>query len=303
MGELAADRRAPLHLIVGTPADPLAAAVAAELRDRGREADILSNPLLGPGRVAWRLSTDRSTSRIAIGDEDGEIEDREIASVLVRGPGLVDAADWTAADAAYMQSESGAGLLAWVWGLDCPVVNRLPAWIWFRPRQPLAAWQRHLHAAGLRSAEVLVTNVEVTPPRFDAQGGGNNGHGQVMHTPLTGSARFVASSDDDWSRLSRVQEHVPLVLSAVPAEPRAAWVVGERVLWEARTADRALDEALIRLARACSVDILRVTVDVATRSGEPEVLAVDPAPSLDPVAPERRGDLVGAIADVMEVRA
>lgn len=302
MGRLAADRRAPLHLIVGTPADPLAAAVAAELRDRGREAEILSNPLLGPGRVAWRLSTNRSTSRIAIGDEDGAIEDRQIASVLVRGPGLVDAADWTAADAAYMQSESGAGLLAWVWGLDCPVVNRLPAWIWFRPRQPLAAWQRHLHAAGLRSAEILVTNVEVTPPRFDASGDGHNGHGALMHVPLTGSARFVAASDDDWSRLSRVQEHVPLVLSPVPAEPRAAWVVGEVVLWEAGTKAHACDEALVRLARACAMDILRVTVDSATPGGVPEVLAIDPAPSFDPVPPERRGDLVGAIADLMEAR-
>lgn len=287
-------RRKLLHLVVGRRSDLLAQAASAGLRARDRAVVVTANPLSGRPPFRWVLGSGGPGWTVQ-GPRGRPVGEEDVESILVRGPVQVDTTGWSPADAAYLQAETQAAVLGWLWSIRRPVVNRHPAALWLRPIQALASWQGPIRAAGLRSADILVTNVEVRRPPLGRSG-------ELVHAPLSSMDRFVVDSRAAWQGLTKVQAHVPLVLSAPAIAPRAAWIVGSRVLWEAHRPrdtdrERSLDDGLVKLGRACQTDILRVTVDLAT--APPEVLAIDPHPRLETVDDPARTAIVEAVVDLL----
>jgi hypothetical protein len=116
--------------------------------------------------------------------------DEQIAGVFVRNSACIDPDDWEPADLAYMQAETQAALLGWLWSLPCPVVNRYPSAIWYRPRAPLLSWFPLFHRCGLAITETLVTNVEQEARAFGRRLVAEE-MGGAIYGPLTGEAQYV----------------------------------------------------------------------------------------------------------------
>jgi hypothetical protein len=253
-------RRDPVHLLLGHPQDPCCLSVLNLLKARNYPARIIANPMAHPSRFAWRLNNAESTSQLAW-DEEQPIADDEIAGVLVRGTGWIEPAGWEPADLAYMQAETQAALLAWIWSLACPVVNRFPSALWYRPRVPLLSWQGLLRRCGLPTSEVLVTNVE-----DEARGFGRRlaleGVDDVVYGPLTSDARYLVGGDEDWRGLAALQQNAPVCLTYPHGAAQPVCVVGEQVVWEGKPSSEmtTLEPALQRFAVAAGLAFVELAL-------------------------------------------
>jgi hypothetical protein len=178
-----------VHIVLGDPQDPWCISVRDALDARGCRTVVIANPLAHPSLFQWNLTNERSVSQVA--DEGGAATaDEQIAGVFVRNSACIDPDDWEPADLAYMQAETQAALLGWLWSLPCPVVNRYPSAIWYRPRAPLLSWFPLFHRCGLAITETLVTNVEQEARAFGRRLVAEE-MGGAIYGPLTGEAQYV----------------------------------------------------------------------------------------------------------------
>lgn len=203
-----------------------------------------------PSRFAWRLDNEQSTSQL-VWDDEPPVLDAQIAGVLVRSIGWIEPTGWQPADLAYMQAETQAALLAWLWSLPCPVVNRYPAAIWYRPKVSLLCWQYLLQRCGLPTLETLVTNVEQEARAFGRRLAQRGVQGAV-YGPLTSNIRYLVTDEKDWSGLAAIQRCAPVCLTYPHGAAQFVCVAGEQVVWEGEPSAEApqLEPALRRFATA-----------------------------------------------------
>src|ERR1700756_2126367 len=124
-----------MYLLLGDPKDLACSGVFALLERRGFQDRRIRAPFM----FAWRFDNLGSSSQLVC--EDGtQLSDREIDGVLVTRLEKLAAVDWNPNDLAYAQVETDAALLAWLWSLNCPVINRYPAALWFYSDLPLLSW-------------------------------------------------------------------------------------------------------------------------------------------------------------------
>ena len=123
-------------LLINYTADPLCVDLFKGLTERGHPARAIPNPYRNPARISWRLDTDRSSTscRLGVGAANSDLE---ISAVFVRKSPFVQREGWELDDAIYVHAEKEAALLAWIWGLPCPVINRYPPEVWFEPVESL----------------------------------------------------------------------------------------------------------------------------------------------------------------------
>jgi hypothetical protein len=268
-----------VHLLLGSRDDPCCSSVRTVLEARNYPTRIISNPLTHPTRFSWRLSNERSASQL-LSDDEPAVRDDRIASVLVRSTGWADPAGWQPDDLAYVQAEIQAALLAWLWSLPCPVVNRYPPAIWYQPRAPLLAWQRLIRQSGLPAADVLVTNVEKEARAFGRRLARRGVTGAV-YGPLTGDLHYLISDGEDWRGLAAMQRRAPVSLTEPHGTTQFACVVGEDIVWGGQPPpERArLEPALRRFAAAAGLDFVELAF--APTSGGLCVVAVEPQPQLE----------------------
>ena len=219
-----------MHLLLGDPLDQCCLAVRDALLTRDCSARIVANPLVDPARFAWRLDNEQSVSQLVWG-EGPPLPDDHIAGVLVRHAGWLDPEGWETDDLAYMQSEIQAALLAWLWSLPCPVVNRYPPAIWYRPRTNVLTWLPLLRRCDLPALETMITNVEQEARAF-AKRQTDDGVSGSVYGPLTSDVRYLVSREEDWNGLAALQRVAPVCLSVPHGEARSVCVVGERVIWD-----------------------------------------------------------------------
>ena len=255
-----------MHLLLGHPQDPCCLSVFNLLEASNYPARIITSPLAHPSRFVWRLNNAESPSQLAW-DEEQPVADDHIAGVLVRGTGWIDPAGWEPVDLAYMQAETQAALLAWLWSLACPVVNRYPSALWYRPRLPLLAWQPLLRRCGLPTVEVLVTNVASEARAFGRRLA-REGVAGAVYGPLTSDARYLVSGDKDWRGLAALQQSAPVCLTYPHGAARLVCVVGEQVVWEGESSSEmaVLEPALQRFAVAAGLAFVELAF-APTRQG------------------------------------
>jgi hypothetical protein len=279
------------YLLLCDQRDGFGASVAAELAARGEQAVVVPNPMAAPATLSWRLDNRESRSSVRL--EGGQpIDDQGIAGVLVRTVGWVEPAGWAPGDAGYVQGETQAALLAWLWSLDCPVVNRYPAWLWYRPSPPLLFWQATLQSVGLPAAETIVTNEEGRARDF--------GEGRpVSYVPLTSGARFVVRSDRDWHGLAAVQAYAPVPLTHLDRVARSVCIVGDEVVWDRRPSAALAGLAPALQAFGATAGLAFVELSLADGRAGPRVVAVETQPRLERFDAGGRARIVEALVRLL----
>lgn len=282
-----------MFLLLSDPRDPLCQAVRASLDAAGYEARIVANPLAQPMRFAWRLNALSSASQL-IWEDGTRLFDAELAGVMVRSTGWIAGDGWNPNDLAYVRSETHAALLAWLWSLDCPVINRYSPLLWHRPDAPLLFWQPWLGQCGLRALDSLVSNVEQEIHAFGAAFGG-----EAVYAPLTAEARYGLDSDDQWDKLAAMQRLGPIHLTQASAALHSACVVGSGVVWEGTPptdADR-LGPALTRFSTVAGLTFVEITI--ASAGDGSRVAAVNPYPRVEHFGQSAQREIVAGLIQLL----
>lgn len=280
-----------MHLLLGHPLDECCRSVGAALREHGHRAVIVQNPLIHPAQFSWRLEDRTSTSRLAC-EGWPTVPDGDISGVLVRGRVWMDPSEWAPEDAAYAQAETQAALLAWLWSLPCPVVNRYSADGWYRPHASLLSWHPLLHAAGLETSPMLVTSDAGSARAFGGP------PGAVLNTLTSGSA-YLVGTDADWIGVAELQRHTPVWLSRPHGAAQSVCMVGERVVWDGAPPPRAraLEEALRRFASAAGLAF--VELGLAPVGDRLCAVAVEDQPRLERFGASARHQIVDGLVALL----
>lgn len=282
-----------MHLILGHPQDACCAGVLARLKARGLPVRLMATPLESPTRFAWRLDGDGLTTHLAL-DDGPSIH---IDSVLVRSTGWIDPDGWEPADHAYMQSEIQATLLAWLAGLNCPVVNRSTAALWYRPLNPLLIWQPMLRRCGLLTPETVVTDDPDTACAFGDRLEAAGVPGAVCMSLTRDVAWLIGRGD--WTGLAAAQVRTPVCLTEPHGRTRSACIVGREVIWDSPPSpdEASLEPGLRRLATETALDFLEVATAPSRRG--PAVVLVEPLPRLDHFDPAARAKILDALTGLL----
>ena len=285
-----------MFLLVGSADDPCCKRVNIALQAHGCATRIVENPLAHPARFSWRLNGERSASELVW--DQAQALDEPIEGVLVRGAGWVDPAGWQAGDLAYMQAETQAALLAWLWSLSCVVVNRYTAALWYRSQLPVASWRPLLRRCGLSTPTTVVTNVDDEARAFGRHLAANGVPGAV-YAPLTSDAQYLVGNADDWAGLTAMQRRAPVCLTCPHEQPRLLCVVGDRIVWDGAPPPEAamLEPALSRFA--AEAGLLFVEVAIAATAEGLRVVDINHHPRLDRFGVVAQEQIAGALATLL----
>ncbi len=249
-----------MYLILGSEIDLCCAQVSLELKTRGYEVHFMDGLFSEPQRFMWRFagggSLRKGNSRIGVKGE-WEADSSDIAGVLVRDMGYRAMHDWSEKDGQYMSAEMMAALLGWLWSLPGTVVNRIPAWLFYRPRPSFLFWMPFLRDAGLQTFSRVISN-DVGRLK-DWRVGHPEG---TVFTPMLGDSHFQVQTDAEWNGVLRVANHTPIQLEEPHGAPLLACVVGDCVVWEGDAPEhaRTMERALIRFAKAAGMSFVQIAV-------------------------------------------
>ena len=254
---MTAELSAKTFLLLGDGRDTLSQRVAEALSHHGHQVIVTRDPLAAPFVLSWHVHSDRHADVWAWARADGHAP--ALDGVLVRSSGgPTESEGWDPTDLAYVRAEAHAALLAWLWGLRCPVINQYSADLWVRPQRSYPEWQRLFTECALPAADILVTN-EIDRARAFAARSGQH----VTYMPLTSWSRYAITTSEHWMELAKLLDHVPVCLVAGPPQPSTyGTVVGRRIVWDHQVhADvRALEPGLLRLADRLGVDLIQVEI-------------------------------------------
>jgi hypothetical protein len=290
-----------VHLLLGHPQDPCCQGVRAALEARDLPVRIVADPLAHPSRFAWRLDNERSASQLGW-DEEPPVADEHISGVLVRSTGWIDPSGWRPEDLAYVQAETQAALLGWLWSLPCPVVNRYSPAMWYLVQVPLLFWQPLLRRCGLPTLETLVTNVEEEARAFGRRLA-REGVAGTVYGPLTSDAHYLVADGEEWSGLAAMQGYAPVCLTYPHEAPQLVCVLGERVIWQGEPSSEValLEPALRRFARAAG--LVFVELALAPTSNGVRTIAVEPRPHFERFMDAARRQIVEGLVQLLTAGA
>jgi hypothetical protein len=290
-----------MYLLLGDPQDLCCLAVQAALKARGYPTCIVSNPLASPSRFAWRLNNEESTSQLIWGDEE-PLLDENISGLLVRPSGLVDPRGWQGNDLAYMQAETYAALLAWLWSLPCPVVNRCPPAIWYQSYSHPLSWYRLLRQCGLPTVATLVTNVEDEARTFGQQLA-QEGVAGAVYGPLTRDIRYLVTDEKDWDGLAAMQRRAPVCLTYPHEEIQFVCVVGEQIVWEGQPSAEVIELEPALRSFAIAAGLTFVELALAHTAHGMCVIAVEPYTKFEHFGQRAQQQIVDHIVKILSVSA
>jgi hypothetical protein len=288
-----------VYLLLGDPQDLWCLGVRSALEAGNNATRTIRNPFADPAYFAWHLDNRHSKSQLSW-DGEPPLTDNEISGVFARGLAWIDSISWEPDDLAYTLAETQAALLAWLWSLPCPVVNRYPAAIWYQPRPPLLLWHSLLRRSGLPTLETVITNVpeEARALRARLVDAGVAG---VVYEPLTSPARYMVTSEGEWNRLEVMQGVAPACLPYPYGNVQILCVVGDQVVWQGHPSLEAvrLEPALCRFATAAGLAFVELALAAASRGIC--VIAVEPFPRAEHFDEATRQRIVEGLARALTV--
>jgi hypothetical protein len=278
-----------MFLIIGL--DELCGGLAGQqLRDRGETVLALAQPLRDTLSFEWMQTNAGSTSFLwSSGAREPTIASEQIQGVLVGR-----------CDELATEPESFAGLFAWLWSLDCPVVNRLSPNLWFRGRWSPLEWQPILQQHHLRAPRGLITSELDVARAF-----GERWDGAVTYQPISSLRRYPVASASDWDGLNRILAHVPVcVLEPVSGDRFNVCSVGGQCTWSADVAGvldsstrERMESGISSLGRALDLSVCELEFGLS--AGEPVCLSVSVFPELGAYPEPRQHDVVGQLVSLV----
>jgi len=290
-----------VYLILGSPYDLCCVSVQAALEARGYSTRVVSNPVAYPSRFSWYLNNDESTSRL-VWDDGASVSEDKIDGVFVRRTVWIDPSGWQNDDLGYMQSETHAAVLGWLWSLPCPVVNRYSAAIWYHSHLHTLSWQRLLRRCGLPTPETIVTNIEEESRAFGQQLS-REGVPGVVYGPLTRDSRYLITDNKDWDGLAAMQRQMPVCLTYPHEAVQFVCLVGQQVVWEGEPPPEAieLEPALQSFAAAAGLTFLELAF--ARTSQGICVVTVEPHPYVDHFGDRAQRQIVDGVVNLLTAEA
>lgn len=267
------------------------------LEARNHPSRLIANPLAEPSRFAWTLNSEQSASQLIWGEQPPLLGE-DISSVFVRSAGWIDPTGWQPEDLAYMQAETQAALLAWLWSLPCPVVNRYPSAIWYRPKTPLLNWQPLLRRCGLPTSETLITNVESEATVF-AERLAMKGVAGAVYGPLTSDLRYLVTNDEDWRGLASMQQRTPVCLTYPHAAAQFVCIVGQQAVWEGQPQSELTELEPALRCFASAAGLYFVEFALASTSQGANVIAVEAYPYFEHFGEAARHKIVEGIVQFL----
>lgn len=253
-----------MYLILGSAFDPCCTLVNSILKTRGHDVRIMDGLFSEPHRFAWRFagggSLRKGNSRIGVPGE-WEAASGEIEGVLMRDIGFRAMHDWSESDAQYMSAEMQAALLGWLWSLPGVVVNRVPAWLFYRPRPSFLYWMPYLVRAGLRVPSTVIGNDTERLKDWRAR----HAEGAVL-SPISDHTHFQLQTDAEWEGVMGIARHAPVLLEEAHGATQLACVVGDCVIWDGRLSGavpeqaQALEARLCAFARSAGLNFVQIAV-------------------------------------------
>ena len=278
-----------MYLVVGDTKDYWCNDVYSNLKAKKKKAKLISNPLLYPNHFAWRLDNEQSISKLILGKNE-LIKDDEIKGVFIRRAANIDGKDWEADDFIYMQTEIQAAMLAWIWSLNCQLINRYPASIWYRPRVPLLFWQPLLRRCGLPALETLITNVEKEARAFK---------NYAVYGPLTSNTKFLLMQNEEWNGLSSLQKLTPVCLTPPHEEAKFVCIVGKKIIWGNKISSelKKFEPALLHFSELVGLNFLELVF--ANTTNGIRAITVEPYPFYEHFNESIRQRIVEAIVQLL----
>ncbi|MBU3077700.1 hypothetical protein [Sphingomonas quercus] len=268
------------------------------LAAEGRAAQLTEALFRAPTRYSLRIASDgTSSSSLAIGDGPEE----PVESVLVRARAALDPAGWSTVDHSYMQAETEAAVLGWLSALDCPVINRLDAETWYRPRTMLLHWMPLLRGSGLPTPETVVTDSTEAVAAFRRRLDTSDTPGAIFKSLRRNQAWLVGAGD--WDGVAALQAHAPVCLAEPHGPVTVLCIVGERIVWggQASVAERALSGRLMHFAHLAELAFVEIALGRLPEG--PAVIHVDPLPWLEHFDATNQDEIIEALVDLLTGRA
>lgn len=254
------------YLLIGDDDDLCCSLVCSMLRGRNCRVYVTPEPFTGSMSLAWFLDTTSSRSILRL-DDGRVISDADWDGVLVRAQGEPrNAEQWKQVDEMYVGQESRAALLAWLWMLPCPVVNRLDADLWFRPYHSFPEWQTLFTQCALPTPALHITNNPASACRF-----ADRWKGSTIYAPLTSYKHYLVSTAEQWNDLTTLMKHVPVALIEPTTDASFyATLVREQIVWSDDSylcgEERIVFEAkLLHLRQLLHIDFLQVVLASSER--------------------------------------
>jgi hypothetical protein len=283
-----------MHLVLGHPDDPCCTALLEKLEVAGCEARLIAAPLEAPARHNLRIdSNGTSSTALILGERPAE----RIESVFVRSSGAVDKAGWEPADHTYMQAEVHAAMLGWLFALDCPVVNRVNAELWYRARLPLLHWLGRLRACGLLIPDVIITNDEADVDRFRRDAERCEVRGAVFLSLAQLNSWLVGR--DEWNGVMALSAHGPVCLAEPHGPVRLLCIVGQDIIWDREPAsdEAALSARLLRFAHLAGLEF--VEIGLARVHAGIAVVHVELLPRLERFPQDAQSRILDGLMDLL----
>lgn len=279
-----------MFILLGTPEDPCLAAVGRALADRSCETLIIRDPFMDPAGTAWRFDGGGSDTVLTFGGSTVQVEG-VLAARRVARP-LEESGQWTQQDLLYNHAEAEAALLGWLWGLPCPVIDRLPAWLWYGIRRPIVAWGPLLQRHGLPPLASVITGYADELSRFMERQAG----AALEQIAGTGVRDLIQPSD-----VQHVAETAPMAPVRLTELHEGGWracVAGPHVVWDDGTPDQArhLSSRLAAFAAAAGLAF----VEFVVASGEtPRMVDVEHRPRFELFGSTAQGAIADGVAEAL----
>lgn len=242
-----------MYLLVGPDHDAVCRTVGQSLSAMAlpwRRLDTLF------AETALSIDLDGPAARCTLRFDDGlTLTEADLSGVLIRTASGIDADGWNADDFAYASVEARSALIAWIWSLPCPVVNRFRPELWHRGTTSALAWRREVFAAGLSIKPHTVR----CGHSIDASRGMPP---ESLMTPMTGFTPYEVLDRSDWERVSRLAATMPVTLAPRHDGGATACVACGEVIWATAPPERmrACEPGLARLATATGLDFMEVSL-------------------------------------------
>jgi hypothetical protein len=279
-----------MYLILGEPPPSLAGSLRTGFD--AMDAEILwVTDLISQVELVWRLDTSCSTFELHL--ENGRtLDEEQLLGVVTLAPSNGDNSEIKEKE--YFRAEKRATLLAWLWSLQCPVINRIPPMLCISTHVPLALWRPALGRCGLPAVDSILSNLPSELEKFVSELSG-----ECDYVPLSIKEVYRVATPADFDGLMKLTQFCPVSLTQYGPLTYMACIVKRNVFWNQSGPPvlTTLQDRLMQLTVITGLSFLEVGVVVA--GGTPSVFSINPFPELDQFEPETCHGIAEALLDIL----